>query len=167
MIKLWEILPKLLSKRWPITLSLPNRHLSRPNRRWRRQQQPFQWPNRASLASSPDSGTWLEYAFMVVFVTSGLHFGFTLLGFVQPGYEPHPVGPKVLFLYSDFVMACALGATLTAYILDHSPDTNRTMAYIGNGTVMGTQVFCVYKTYTLVTDVDAGKRDPVYGALRA
>ena len=109
-------------------------------------------------SSSPDSDAWLEYAFLVVFVTSGLHFGFTLIGFVDSRYEPHPVGPKVLFLYSDFAMACALGATLTARILDHSPDTNRTMAYIGNGTVMGTQVFCAWKTYKL---------DSQYGALTA
>lgn len=119
----------------------------------------------AGLDSSPDSEAWLEYAFLVVFVTSGLHFGFTLLGFTQYGYDPHPVGPKVLFLYSDFAMACALGATLTAYILDHSPDTNRTMAYIGNGTVMGTQVFCAYKTITLATDVKDGTRDRETGAL--
>tara|TARA_B110000902_G_scaffold262404_1_gene339206 strand:- start:685 stop:1146 length:462 start_codon:yes stop_codon:yes gene_type:complete len=117
------------------------------------------------LSGDPDSRTWLEYSFQVVFVTSGLHFGLMLLGFTQENYKPHPVWPEVLFLYSDFLMACALGATITAYVLDDSHDTNRTMAYIGNGTVMGTQVFCAYKTITLATDVKDGTRDRETGAL--
>jgi len=66
------------------------------------------------------SGGVIEFAHQVVFVTSALHFGFTLYGFTRPGYEPYPVGPKWLFLYGDLVMAAALGSTITAYILDYN-----------------------------------------------
>ena len=106
----------------------------------------------------------IEYAQQVVFVTSGLHFGFTLYGFTRSGYDPHPVGPKWLFLYGDLVMATALGSTITAYILDRN---NLTPVVIGNATVATTQMLCAWKSYNLIKDVYTKRRDPETGALLA
>jgi len=104
----------------------------------------------------------IEYAYQVVFVTSGLHFGFTLYGFTRPGYDPHPVGPKWIFLYGDLAMATALGSTVNGYILDRN---NLTTLVIGNTTVATTQMLCAWKSYNLIKDLHAERRDPETGAL--
>ena len=114
------------------------------------------------LGTSPKDDTVLEFAYQVVFVTSGLHFGFMLYGFTRRNYVPHPVWPQWAFLYGDYLMACALGATIAAYVLDHS---NRTPVVIGNATVLGTQLLCARKTYTLLNDAWKKRRDPQTGAL--
>ena len=113
------------------------------------------------LAAHPADDGVLEYAYWVVFVTSALHFGFMLLGLLQ-GYKAHPVPPKWAFLYADYVMAGALGATIAGYLLDHD---NRTPPAIGNAVVMATQVFCARKTWVLLSDVWHERRDPETGAL--
>ena len=59
-------------------------------------------------------------------------------------------------------MATALGSTIAAYILDHD---NLTPIVIGNATVASTQMMCAWKTFTLLTDVRAGRRDEETGAL--
>lgn len=114
------------------------------------------------LAAQPADDDVLEYAYWVVFVTSALHFGFMLLGFLHEGYQAHPVPPEWAFLYADYVMAGALGATIAGYLLDHD---NRTPPAIGNAVVMATQVFCALKTGVLLSDVWNGRRDPETGAL--
>ena len=118
----------------------------------------------ALLAQDEVPAGVIEYAHQVVFVTSALHFGFMLYGFTQPDYVVHPVGPKWLFLYSDYVMATALGGTIAAYILDHD---NLTPIVIGNATVASTQMLCAWKSYKLISDVRANRRDPETGALLA
>ena len=117
----------------------------------------------ALLGQDDVPGGVIEYAHQVVFVTSGLHFGFMLYGFTMPGYVVHPVEPKWLFLYSDYIMATALGGTIAAYILDHD---NLTPIVIGNATVASTQTLCAWKSYNLIRDVRADRRDPETGALR-
>lgn len=116
----------------------------------------------ALLGAYPADDPVLEYAYQVVFVTSGLHFGLMLYGFTQHGYVVHPVKPKWLFLYGDYIMAAALGGTIAAYVLDHD---NRTPPTVGNATVLGTQLLCALKTYRLLTDVWAGRRSAEMGAL--
>lgn len=104
----------------------------------------------------------IEFSHQVVFVTSALHFGFTLYGFTRPGYELYPVGPKWLFLYGDLTMAAALGSTMTAYVLDYN---NLTPIVIGNATVATTQMLCAWKSYNLIKDIYTKRRDPETGEL--
>ena len=106
----------------------------------------------------------IEFSYQVVFVTSALHFGFTLYGFTRQGYEPYPVEPKWLFLYGDLTMAAALGSTMAAYVLDYN---NLTPMVIGNATAATTQMLCAWKSYNLIKDVHTKQRDPKTGELLA
>ena len=104
------------------------------------------------LAQQPSEAGALEYAYLVVFGTSGLHFGAIAYGYAtDQEYTPLPVRPKWAFFYADMLMAVALGSTIAAYVLDHD---NRTPAVIGNVTVMATQSVCAWKTWVLLTDED-------------
>ena len=101
------------------------------------------------LGTHPSEAGALEYAYLSVFVTCGLHFGWTAFCFCSEGkkYKLFPVAPKWLFFFGDMIMAMALGVTIAAYVLDHD---NRTPVAIGNAAVMGTQLICAWKTYVLL-----------------
>ena len=113
------------------------------------------------LGVHPAEDGALEYAYYVVYVTCGLHFGATAGGFARDYWRGEectllPVEPKWAFFFADMLMATALGGTIAAYVLDHD---NRTPVVIGNATVMGTQLICAWKTYRLLSEISAGERD--------
>tara|TARA_B110000046_G_C13009346_1_gene405957 strand:- start:1071 stop:1541 length:471 start_codon:yes stop_codon:yes gene_type:complete len=114
------------------------------------------------MAAVPVDEQWpLDFAMYTVFVTSGLHFVLTALGFaVMDGYEAHPVDPVWAFLFADYLQAGALGAAVASYALE---PTERSAAYAATGVTMAAQLLCFYKTYSLVTDVRAGRRDRFTG----
>ena len=106
------------------------------------------------LAWFPKEDDTLLYAYLVVFVTSGLHFGFTAYGFWRAytqgkDHDPYPVDPMWLFLLADVLMALAVIATIGACALDYY---NRMIVTMGIITVMSTQSVCALKTHTLLTE---------------
>tara|TARA_Y100000768_G_scaffold276587_1_gene212119 strand:+ start:4403 stop:4864 length:462 start_codon:yes stop_codon:yes gene_type:complete len=111
----------------------------------------------------------LEYAYYVVYVTCGLHFGATAYGFARGYWQGEeyalngllPVEPKWAFFFADILMAMALGGTIAAHFLDHD---NHTPVVIGNATVMGTQGICAWKTYRLLFEIDSGERSAQDGS---
>jgi hypothetical protein len=116
------------------------------------------------LGEYPEDESALEYAFIVVFLTSGLHFAFHIF-VINFGSTSglstldrlYPIKAQSAFLYADFIMSCALGATISAYILDHS---NRTPVVVGNAVVLATQSVCAWKTLVLLNDCKMCKVQP-------
>ncbi len=115
------------------------------------------------LATAPDAQWPVDFAAITVFVTSGLHFGLTAFGFaVIPEYDAYPVGYTWAYLFSDLFQSGALGAAIATRALDPSHRPALVAACI---VTMCAQILCFYKTYTLVTDVWAGRRDRITGKL--
>lgn len=98
----------------------------------------------------------VEFTNIVIYVSSGLHFGFTASSFVLiEDYDHAPVEPVAAFLFADYFQAGALGATITAHALSPS---NRTAAYVAAIIAMLAQVLCMYKTLTIVSQTRSGER---------
>lgn len=115
------------------------------------------------LLMYPKSDDMLSYAYWVVVITSAAHFGFMMFGFLSMrNYEPHPVWPKVLFLFSDYLMAAAVGGTIVGGEMDAK---NRTVAILGNAIVLITQIVCAWKTAALLIGLSNGTRDENDGFL--
>lgn len=99
----------------------------------------------------------VDFAVATIVATSSLHFLLFALGYLlAPGYQPYPVQPRWAFLLADGVQACALGVATGVYIAD--PYT-RAAPMAATIVTMAAQLLCFYKTFTLVTDVRAGRRD--------
>ena len=109
------------------------------------------------MGAFPNEQWAATFAAVTVFVTSGLHFGLTGLGYVAvPDYVVYPVAPEWAFLVADVVQAGALVATIASFAIDSSARGGLVAASI---VTMCAQILCFYKTYVLVTDVQAGRRD--------
>tara|TARA_Y100000768_G_scaffold346563_1_gene294190 strand:- start:4865 stop:5311 length:447 start_codon:yes stop_codon:yes gene_type:complete len=113
------------------------------------------------LVRYPTDADALAYAYLVVLGTGGLHFIFIIYNFVrayvhEKEYNQFAVDPVWLFLLTDILMAMTLGSTVTANILDYN---NYVPVMIGTVTVMGTQLTCLLKVYTLLDEIAEGQRN--------
>lgn len=83
-------------------------------------------------------------------------------------YEPYPVRPLWAFLFADYVTAAALGIAAVTLVFDSGTalplDTLRAVAFVTTLCVGVTQLLCLSKAYTLVDDVNTGRRDARTGA---
>ena len=114
-----------------------------------------------AMATTPNEQWPKDFAAITIFVTSGLHFGLTAFGFAAvPEYEAHTVWPEWAFLFADYFQAGALGAMITSYSLARDAASTPIVACV---VTMLAQLLCFYKTYSLVTDVWAGRRDRMTG----
>lgn len=108
------------------------------------------------LMASNEGEEWpVVFSANVVFVTSALHFGFTAVGYLlYEGYEHAQVDPVWLFLFADYFQAGALGAALASRNMDSS---SRPAIYTAASVVMVSQIACLYKTTTLLTNPQAAR----------